>query len=326
VLNDKYNRHINYLRISVTDRCNLKCLYCRPSGVIPKLNHEDILRYEEIIRIINIFSALGLKKIRFTGGEPLIRKGVLHFLQTIAQIPGIKDISLTTNGVLLAQNLEKIRSAGIGRLNISLDSLNRKKFKTITGYDLFDQVWKGIELAHSLDFHPIKINVVALKGINEDEITDFAKLTLSYPFHVRFIEHMPIGKSNLPAEQPLLAKDIKAILSSIGNVMPVNNNIYDGPAKRYKFENATGEIGIISPISHHFCESCNRLRLTSSGQLRPCLLSDYHEDLKTPIRSGCNDNDLINIILKTIKNKPSKHKLSTEKSSRILSQMSSIGG
>lgn len=326
VLNDQYNRNINYLRISITDRCNLNCIYCRPQREIPKLDHDDILRYEEIIRIVTVFSRLGVSKIRITGGEPLVRKGVFPFLNSLHQIPGIEDISLTTNAVFLEKNLTAIKSSGIHRINISLDSLNPEKFYKITGFDVFHQVWNGILKAHELNFKPIKINVVALRGINDDEILDFAKLTLSYPFHVRFIEHMPIGNVALYAEKPMLSSEIKDIVSSIANLIPVHKGLFDGPADRYRFKDAKGEVGFISPISHHFCETCNRLRLTANGLLRPCLLSDYHEDLKTPLRKGCSDEDLADIILRSVKNKPSNHKLSMDHNSPIKSQMSSIGG
>jgi GTP 3',8-cyclase len=326
-LNDTYNRHINYLRVSVTDRCNLNCLYCRPAGIIPKFSHDDILRYEEIIRIIRIFTRLGLSKIRITGGEPLVRKGLVEFLGQVYALPGITDFSLTTNGVLLAQYLDRIKTSGIRRLNISLDSLDREKFRAITGHDRFDQVWKGILQAHAMGFFPIKINVVALKGINEDEISKFAELTFSYPFHVRFIEQMPIGESARNTREPLLADDIKVILSDLGPISPLHDGkSIDGPAKRYKFEKALGEIGIISPISHHFCQTCNRLRLTATGRLRPCLLSDYSEDLKTPMRSGCSDNDLIEVIFRCIQNKPSRHRILGQNEKTVKTQMSAIGG
>jgi GTP 3',8-cyclase len=325
-LNDKYNRHINYLRVSVTDRCNLNCIYCRPAGKMPKLNHDDILRYEEQIRIIRIFSQLGLSKIRITGGEPLARKGLVDFLGHVSTISGITDFSLTTNGVLLSEHLDEIKASGISRLNISLDSLDREKFKAITGHDRFDLVWKGILQAHAMGFYPIKINAVALRGINEDEIARFAELTFSYPFHVRFIEQMPIGNAALDARQPLLASDIQSLLSGLGNMIPLNNIKSDGPARRYKIDGAMGEIGIISPISHHFCESCNRLRLTANGRLRPCLLSDYSEDLKTPLRAGCSDEELIAVIFRCIKNKPSNHRILSGNRGTVLSQMSAIGG
>ena len=325
-LNDTYNRHINYLRISITDRCNLKCIYCRPSGKIFKLSHDDILRYEEILRLVYLLRDMGLSKVRITGGEPLVRKGVFDFLHQLSRISGIKDLSLTTNGVLLNENIQKIKNSGIRRLNISLDSLVKEKYSRITGFDLFDRVWEGIKQAHFSGFHPIKINVVALRGTNDTEITKFADLTFRYPFHVRFIEHMPIGNATVKSENPLLADEIKTILTAKGPLESITKDQYDGPAKRYKFSGAIGEIGIISPISHHFCDTCNRLRLTADGRLRPCLLSDYHEDLKTPLRSGCSDDELVEIILRAIKNKPLKHKLASNQPIQISTQMSAIGG
>ncbi|MFC1856463.1 GTP 3',8-cyclase MoaA [Thermodesulfobacteriota bacterium] len=191
---DQYDRNLNYLRISITDRCNLACLYCVPADLIPKLAHRDILTYEEILRLVRIGIRLGISKVRVTGGEPLIRKGVYDFLAELSATPGLSDVSLTTNGVFLRDNIDKIRSAGIRRINVSLDTLKREKFKMITGLDKFPQVWEGIIQAHKAGFHPIKLNVVALGGINEDEFVDFGKLTLSHPFHGRYTEFMPIGK------------------------------------------------------------------------------------------------------------------------------------
>ncbi len=323
---DKYNRHLNYLRISITDRCNLKCMYCMPPGVIPRLSHNEILRYEEIIRIIKAGIRLGISKVRITGGEPLVRKGVFDFLKRLSGMDGLCDIALTTNGVLLRDNIEKIKAAGIKRINISIDTLNSKKYKQISGYDKFDQVWEGIELAHENGFDPIKLNMVALSGINDDELADFARLSLSYPFHIRFIEYMPIGKSGMNNGSLLLVPEIKKRISTIGKLIPVKNSINDGPAERYKFEGAKGEIGFIGALSHHFCNRCNRLRLTASGQLRPCLLSDHCEDLKSPLRKGCSDEELAEVFLAAIQHKPSDHNLSISNQAEVSGQMSSIGG
>ena len=323
---DKYNRHLNYLRISITDRCNLQCMYCMPPGFIPRLPHNEILRYEEIIRIIKVGISLGISKVRITGGEPLVRKGVYDFLKRLADMDGLRDIALTTNGVSLKDNIEKIKAAGIKRINISLDTLSRNKYKEITGHDKFHQVWEGIELAHKNGFDPIKLNMVALSGVNDDELADFARLSFSYPFHIRFIEYMPIGKSRMKYGPLLLVPEIKKRISAIGKLIPVKNSINDGPAERYKFEGANGEIGFIGALSHHFCNRCNRLRLTASGQLRPCLLSDHQEDLKSPLRKGCSDEELAEIFLAAVRHKPSDHNLSISNPAEILSQMSSIGG
>jgi cyclic pyranopterin phosphate synthase len=323
---DPYNRHLNYLRISITDRCNLKCIYCVPRDLIPRLSHDDILTYEEILRLVRIGIKLGISKIRVTGGEPLVRKGVYGFLSDLSGIDGLADLSLTTNGVSLKANLKKIKAAGIKRINISLDTLNRAKFERITGFNLFDQVWQGIEMALEMGFHPIKLNIVALNGINDDELTDMARLSFEYPLHIRFIEYMPIGESQIGNGPLLLAPEIKKRISVLGSLIPVANTIDDGPAQRYHFEGAAGEIGFIHALSHHFCDRCNRLRLTARGRLRPCLLSDHHEDVKEVMRTGGTDEELMEVFFKAVRHKPSDHNLAIQNPSRICGQMSSIGG
>jgi cyclic pyranopterin phosphate synthase len=323
---DPYNRHLNYLRISITDRCNLKCIYCVPPNLIPRLSHNEILTYEEILRLVRIGIRLGISKIRVTGGEPLVRKGVYGFLTELSGLEGLADLSLTTNGVSLHANLHKIKATGIKRINVSLDTLNRSKFEHITGFDLFDQVWRGIEMAIGLGFHPIKLNIVALNGINDDELTDMARLSFDYPLHIRFIEYMPIGESQIGNGPLLLAPEIKKRISILGNLVPVPNTMNDGPAQRYHFEGAAGEIGFIHALSHHFCDRCNRLRLTARGRLRPCLLSDHHEDVKGIMRSGGTDEQLAEIFFKAVRHKPSDHNLAMRNPSRVCGQMRSIGG
>jgi cyclic pyranopterin phosphate synthase len=323
---DPYNRHLNYLRISITDRCNLKCIYCVPRDLIPRLSHDDILTYEEILRLVRIGIKLGISKIRVTGGEPLVRKGVYGFLADLSKLDGLADVSLTTNGVSLKANLKKIKAAGIKRINISLDTLNRAKFERIAGFNLFDQVWQGIEMALEMGFHPIKLNIVALNGINDDELTDMARLSFDYPLHIRFIEYMPIGESQIGNGPLLLAPEIKKRISELGSLIPVTNTIDDGPAQRYHFEGAAGEIGFIHALSHHFCDRCNRLRLTARGRLRPCLLSDHHEDVKEVMRSGGTDEELMGVFFKAVRHKPSDHNLAIQNPTRVCGQMSSIGG
>ncbi len=323
---DPYNRHLNYLRISITDRCNLKCIYCVPCDLIPRLSHDEILTYEEILRLVKIGIRLGISKIRVTGGEPLVRKGVYGFLTDLSGLDGLVDLSLTTNGVSLKANLNKIKAAGIKRINISLDTLNRAKFERITGLDLFDQVWQGIEMALEMGFYPIKLNIVALNGINDDELTDMARLSFDYPLHIRFIEYMPIGESQIGNGPLLLAPEIKKRISVLSKLLPVSNTMNDGPAQRYHFEGAAGEVGFIHALSHHFCDRCNRLRLTARGQLRPCLLSDHHEDIKGIMRSGATDEQLAEVFFKAVRHKPSDHNLAIQNPSRVCGQMSSIGG
>ena len=323
---DAYNRRLNYLRISITDRCNLKCIYCVPKNIIPRLPHDEILRYEEILRIVKVGVDLGITKVRVTGGEPLVRKGVYDFLDQLTRIEGITDVALTTNGIFLKQKIEKIKSANIKRINISLDTLNPEKYAKTTGLDRFQQVWQGIEAAHVSGFDPLKINVVALRGVNEDELTNFARLSLVYPFHIRFIEYMPLGKSSMNFEPPLLIPEIKDRIGTIGNLVAIQRDRGDGPAERYRIEGAQGEIGFIGALSRHFCEACNRLRLTASGGLRPCLLSDHQLDLKKLLRKGCDDNELADILLTAVKNKPSGHHLDINDPVGLACQMSSIGG
>ena len=323
---DPCNRYLNYLRISITDRCNLKCIYCVPRDMVPRLPHDDILTYEEILKLVRVGVKLGISKIRVTGGEPLVRKGVYGFLAELSRLNELTDLSLTTNAVALKDNIKKIESAGIKRINISLDTLNPAKFAKITGLDLFDQVWQGIRSALEAGFHPIKINVVALNGVNDDELLDMARLSFDYPFHIRFIEYMPIGQSQMGIGPLLLAPEIKKRISVLGNLLPVRNSANDGPAQRYRFDGAPGEVGFIHALSHHFCDRCNRLRLTAQGQLRPCLLSDHHEDVRGPLRSGCSDDQLAEIFFKAVRHKPSDHNLAVQNPTRVCGQMHSIGG
>jgi cyclic pyranopterin phosphate synthase len=288
--------------------------------------HTDILRYEEILRIVRVGTRLGISKVRVTGGEPLVRKGVYDFLAELARMPGIQDLSLTTNGVLLKENIGRIKSAGITRINVSLDTLKPERYREITGMDAFAQVWEGIRAAQALGFSPIKLNVVALSGVNEDELVDLAGLSLQFPYHVRFIEFMPVGQSRVATGPPLLVPEIRARIGVLGTLLPVPRTTMDGPAQRYRFEGGRGEIGFIPAISHQFCSRCNRLRLTASGQLRPCLLSDRQEDLKGPLRAGCSDDDLAGIFFEATRHKPSDHNLAVGEPAHVCCQMRSIGG
>lgn len=322
---DRYKRNLNYLRISITDRCNLRCLYCRPSGAGYKMDHEEILRYEEILRITRIGIRLGVSKIRVTGGEPLVRKDCCEFLEALNRLRGLNDISLTTNGVLLADYIDQIVSAGIKRLNISLDTLDREKFKEITGVDAFDRVWQGIEAARIKGINPIKINVVVLNGINDNELADLAALSFQYPFHIRFIEYMPIGHTRLCDKAPLLYPQIRSRIEKLGELLPVARRPNDGPAMRYKFRGAIGEIGFISAVSRHFCNECNRLRLTADGRIRPCLLADIHEDIKAPLRAGLLDTDLADVFFRAVKRKPFQHPVKLDPNA-INGEMVRIGG
>ena len=323
---DSCNRRLNYLRISVTDRCNLRCAYCLPCEDIPRLAHEEVLRYEEILRIVRVGVRLGISKVRVTGGEPLVRKGIYEFLAGLSRLTEIRDLSLTTNGVLLADHLDELWSAGVSRINISLDTLTPARYRQITGVDAFQRVWDGIRAAEKRGFSPIKLNVVALRGVNDDELVDLARLSLESPLHVRFIEFMPIGQSRIEGKSPLLVPEIQERISVLGKLIAVERTEMDGPAHRYRFEGARGEIGFIPAISHQFCRRCNRLRLTASGQLRPCLLSDRQEDLKGPLRAGCSDAELAEIFFNATRHKPSDHNLAVGEPAHVCCQMRSIGG
>ena len=323
---DREKRHLNYLRISITDRCNLRCLYCAPDGRIPKLNHKQILSLEEIQRIVDIGIQLGIRKIRITGGEPLVRRGAVDLLGRLARIPQLKDISLTSNGVLLESNAQRIFDAGVKRINISLDSLNREKFAHVTGYDHFERVWAGIMKAHEIGFAPIKINAVAMRGINDDEIIDLAKLTFKYPFHIRFIEYMPIGNSRSSSADQILTPEIQERVATLGELIPLNSNQIDGPAKRYRIAGAKGEVGFISALSHHFCATCNRLRLTADGRLRPCLLSDQYIPMKEILRGGGSDDELAQCFRMAVRQKAAKHQLNPNSATAVKDQMQGIGG
>jgi cyclic pyranopterin phosphate synthase len=323
----KGQRTINYLRLSVTDRCNLRCMYCMPEEGVDFVPHSQILSYEEMLRLVAICVKAGIRKVRLTGGEPLVRKGFIPFLEKLSALEDLKEITLTTNGVLLKEFASAIRSCGICRINVSLDSLDPRKFLRITGRDYFHRVLEGIEEAEHLGFHPIKINVVAMRGINDDEILDFGRLTLTKRYHVRFIEFMPIGEHNgWTNDRFISADEILNTLRALGELEVLEHNSLDGPAQRYRLQGAKGEIGMIGSISNHFCDQCNRLRLTAEGHLRGCLFSDDEIDIKTPLRQGRGDEDLLEIVKLAIEKKPKSHGLIQTDPKKCVRHMSSIGG
>jgi len=322
-------RNINYLRISVTDRCNFRCRYCVPAAPFKVIDHESIARYEEILRIVRIGCDMGITKVRITGGEPFVRKGIFSFFRRLCRIPQLKDISITTNGSRLNRDkIEELMDMGIRRLNFSLDTLVPEKFIQITQRDRFQRVWDNIMAAHDLGMSPIKINTVALKGFNDDEIQAIAGLTRKYPFHVRFIEYMPMGNTNLGADRQILTRDIEnLIIEAHGPLTVAPKGANDGPAKLYKLAGALGILGFITPVSSHFCSECNRLRLTSRGTLRPCLLSNNETDILTPLRNGADDEALKQIMVAALKDKPLHHNLDKRTARDVpLNHMTSIGG
>ncbi|MBN2123141.1 MAG: GTP 3',8-cyclase MoaA [Deltaproteobacteria bacterium] len=326
-ITEKDNRTVNYLRLSVTDRCNLRCIYCMPDEGIDFIPHGEILSYEEMLHLVSISLKAGIRKVRLTGGEPLVRKDCLAFVDRLCQTEGLEEITLTTNGVLLKEYASGLRDCGICRINVSMDTLRAERFLQIARRDYFDRVWEGIREAERLGFSPIKINVVAMRGINDDEILDFAKLTLDRPYHIRFIEFMPIGENNgWTSERFISTKEIYERIAPLGDLRPIGHHGLDGPAQRYALEGAKGELGFIGALTNHFCHNCNRLRLTSEGHLRGCLLSDHEIDLKGPMREGKGDEHLLQLINHTIENKPRSHGLMKSGPRKCVRQMSSIGG
>ena len=265
--------------------------------------------------------------MRLTGGEPLARKNFVRFVASVCQIPELEDVSITTNGVLLKESAKEIFDAGVHRINISIDTLNRLKYSKITGYNCFDAVWEGIREAEAVGFSPIKLNVVAIRGFNDDEFLSLAELSITKPYHVRFIEYMSIGHdSRWKPEKYISSDEIKSRLKSIGHLHRIPRETLDGPAERYRFKSAKGEIGFISVLSHHFCPACNRLRLTADGKLRPCLFADNEIDIKTPLRNRYTKQDLKKLFQKAIAMKPERHHVNTPDSENCLRPMSAIGG
>jgi len=306
-LSDSFQRPIDYLRISVTDRCNLRCVYCMPAEGISLLAHGEILSYEEIHRIAAAAAELGIKKIRVTGGEPLVRLGLSNLIHMLSEIPGIDDISLTTNGILLAHFADELKAAGLKRVNVSLDTLKPERFTRITRGGKLDDVLRGIEAARRADLNPVKINMVVMGGTNDDEVVDFAARTLDDDWHVRFIEHMPYNRE-MPASSFVSVAQMRQRLAALGRLEPcsVKGN---GPAQYFRLPGAKGTIGFITPVSEHFCFNCNRLRLTADGKLRPCLLSEREIDLKPSLRDGLADEELKQLIQKAVADKPRQHRL-----------------
>ena len=330
---DSFSRPINYLRISVTDRCNLRCVYCMPEEGVALGRHEDMLRYEEIARVVRAAAALGVNKVRLTGGEPLARRGLPDLVALIAAVPGIDDISLTTNGLLLPRHAEELAAAGLHRVNVSLDSLRPARFRAMTRRGDLGDVWAGIAAAERAGIAPIKLNTVVIRGLNDDEVTDFARLTIKRPLHVRFIEVMPLGANECWAGDGYVPmSEVRArIAAALGPLEAVGEDdpvIGNGPARYYRVpdvHSTPGTVGFISPVSEHFCFHCNRLRLTADGKLRPCLLSDEEIDLRAALRGSASDEELQTIIAQAIAVKPARHHLD-EGLVPHKRQMAQIGG
>jgi cyclic pyranopterin phosphate synthase len=320
---DSFGRCMNYLRISVTDRCNLRCAYCMPPEGIPQIPRAEILSYEDIRTVARAAAELGFKRIRITGGEPLVRAELPKLIKMLSQIEGVQELFLTTNGTLLRRYALELKQAGLSRVNVSLDTLKADRFQQITRRGKLKDVLDGISAARGAGLEPIKINMVVMRGINDDEILDFARMTCSEGWHVRFIELMPFKGTVEFVPSPELRQHI----SSLGRLEPCASVTGNGPAKYYRLAGARGTVGFISPLTElSFCSRCNRLRLTPDGRLRPCLLGECEIDLKTTLRNNASVEELKGLIMKAIASKPEHHRLERDNVRLAKRGMSQIGG
>lgn len=326
-LRDQFGRRIDYLRISVTDKCNLRCTYCMPVEGLEWIDREEFLTYEEIARIVSQMAEGGLKRVRLTGGEPLVRRDLPELVRLLTAIPGIEDIALSTNAVLLPQFGRDLRDAGVSRVNVSLDTLRRDRFRAIgrRSERFYAESLEGIACAERLGFHPLKINTVLMRGLNDDEVEDFAAITRERPWHVRFIEMMPTGDNLHLSGRFLSAESVLARLEGIGDLEPVEGPMGNGPARYFQFEGAPGTVGVITPLSHNYCDRCNRMRLTAEGKLRTCLFGTHEVDLRTPLRTT---GDVRPAVRRALAGKPERHflQLGTARGSGGLRALSQVGG
>lgn len=330
-MKDTLGRTIDYLRISLTDRCNLRCRYCMPEEGVRSLPHESILRIEEFAKIIELLAPQGIKHIRLTGGEPLVRKGVKDLIWKASHTPGIESVALTTNATLLPAMAHDLKEAGLSRINISLDTLDADQYHFITRRGTLQDALNGIDAALEAGLQPVKINAVVIRNLQQD-LLSFARMTLDAPLHVRFIEYMPVGACDecdwgmdnvVDADEILKTLDAQSRAAGLGGLSPAEDDAPEGwgPARYYRLPNAQGTIGVISALSNHFCNSCNRLRLTADGKLRPCLFSDEEYDIRSALREG-TDEDVIAVFKAALNHKPDghHHRVGTKR------MMSQVGG
>jgi cyclic pyranopterin phosphate synthase len=311
-MRDTFDRSIDYLRISVTDRCNLRCVYCMPSEGVPAKPRAEILRFDEIVRVVEAAARLGIRRVRLTGGEPLVRANLPALVASISAIPGIEDISMTTNGLLLAQYAKDLAAAGLRRVNVSVDTLSDERFSQLSRVGKsIRQVLEGVRAAEQAGLAPIKINTVVVRGYNDDELADLARLTLFESWHVRFIELMPVGQCEFEGKDRFVPVDemMDRLEAEFGLLTGAVRPEGGGPARYYRLPGARATVGFIHPISHYFCDSCNRLRLTPDGRLLPCLLSGTDLDLRAALRSGVTEERLEALIGKAVAAKPQRHYL-----------------
>jgi GTP 3',8-cyclase len=327
LMKDGFGRRIDYLRISVTDKCNLRCVYCMPPEGLPWLKRDQILDYEEIAAVVRVLARLGLRRVRLSGGEPLVRRDLPTLVRLLAAIPGIEDIALSTNAVLLDTFADELRAAGVQRVNISLDSLQPGRIDELARRPgAHAAIFSGLDAAERVGFRPLKVNAVIMRGRNDDELGAFAKITRARPWHVRFIELMPVaGNLALSAAAFIPAAEMLGRIRRIGALEAVAGPPGNGPASYFRFPGAPGTVGVITPMSHNYCDRCNRMRLTADGRLRPCLFGDLHVDLRAPLRAG---EDLVPHVRKALAIKPERHHLvqgSAHGSGGLLA-LSQIGG
>jgi len=326
-LYDRQGRRINNLRISITYRCNFRCVYCMPAEGLKWFPREGILTYEEIARFVRIVSSLGIEKVRLTGGEPLVRRDVPDLVRLLKTIPGLKDIGLTTNGYLLKELADSLYTAGLRRLNVSLDSLDAEKFARLTRRNTFYKVTEGLEEAARVGFYPIKINVVAMRGFTEEELLDFAQLAREKPYQIRFIEFMPLDAGNTwDRSQILTAAEIVQAIDRVYPLERVTPGLTPEPATHFRFKDGRGEIGMIASITEPFCDQCNRVRLTADGKLRTCLFSIKETDFRELLRNGAGDDEIARLFSRVVWNKEPGHLINTPDFIRPSRSMSQIGG
>ena len=323
---DRFGRSISYLRISLTDHCNLRCVYCMPEDMSFRPS-DELMQDEEVLLFVRLFAQLGFHKFRLTGGEPTIRAHIVDLVREITLTPGVRSLTMTTNGVLLSRLAHPLAEAGLSRVNISLDTLDPKKFRHLTRWGKLEDVWEGIVAAEDAGLTPVKINAVVVQDYNESDVVDVARLTLEYPWQVRFIEMMPFaGDTSLQTNQLVTAESVQDIITSaLGDLTMVNGGKLDGEARLYRLSGAKGDLGFISSVTQPFCASCTRARLTADGRLRLCLLREGEVDLLSPLRAGASLNDLRQIILDGIWEKPWGHGLD-EGLIPLNRVMSEIGG
>ncbi len=323
---DRFGRNVHYLRISLTDKCNLRCTYCMPENMIFRPTAE-LMQDDELLRLVQLFVRLGFDKFRLTGGEPTVRLGVVNLVRQVAAVPGVKSLSMTTNGVLLKKLARPLKAAGLQRVNVSLDTLDAGRFNQITRRGKFNDVWDGILEAEQAGLTPIKLNAVVVRGFNDCDVVDLARLTYEHPWQMRFIEMMPFaGATDFQQSQVVKAEEMQEkIVANLGPLELINDGVLDGEARIYRLEGAQGELGFISSVSLPFCATCGRARLTADGKLRLCLLRENEVDLLTPLRQGASLEELRQVIVDGIWHKPWGHGLADGEVA-LNRVMSEIGG